>query len=427
MNAAITIAIVAGLAHASDTSDPSGRAQLIPDPAPDRGGHVYINYHTGERVITPHALPRVGRSERGSAWAGWGNSYPDPCDPNTNTDEQSLWFFPLLDEELGDEPMPNVQAVTAWQDWLETPGDVEFSIISFVFATFVPDPDPEGGAIVGHDMYLAFTENDRATERSNAVAHSPIAVTGLPGDINDGAGTLWFISVDLDPDRIELGDTDGSTTNPQGVDLDGDGLIDSGYIFTYNQPGVGEGDLLAARFPELAGAYNGFTDPLDTDTFANIVNMGPALAYPSGNAGVNGEPNCYGDWPFIGEWPLVPGCDDSPPFPLGTWNAFGLIDATGTDTGSIGGFVAEFFCNDNGPGFPFSEPWATPFLIFGDVDLIQCPADMNGDNILDLADITAFVTFFQSGDPAADIAPPTGVLDLADISLFVQIFQAGCP
>ena len=433
MRSPLSTALAAGLvcagSHAAasdspDPLDPLGGTLSNASVAPQRGGHVYINYHTGERIVSAFGRPRAS-GERGSVWAGWGNSYPDPCDPNTNTDEQNLWFFPLHDEDLGDEPMPNAQAVAAWQDWLETPGDVEFSIISFGFATFVPDPDPEGGAIPGHDMYLAFTENDRLTNRSNAVAHSPIAVTELPGDINDGDGTLWFVSVDLDPDRIELGDTDGSTPNPQGVDLDGDGLIDSGYIFTYNQPGVGEGDLLAARFPELAGSYAGLTDPLDTDTFPNIVNMGPALAYPSGNAGVNGEPNCYGDWPFIGEWPLVPGCDDFPPFPLGTWNAFGLIDATGTDTGSIGGFVAEFFCNDNGPGFPFSEPWATPFLIFGDGDLIQCPADLNGDTVLDLTDIALFVTAFQSGSIKADLNGD-GILDLADITLFVDFFQGGC-
>jgi len=47
--------------------------------------------------------------------------------------------------------------------------------------------------------------------------------------------------------------------------------------------------------------------------------------------------------------------------------------------------------------------------------------------LLDLADVTAFVTAFNSGDPLADIAAPFGLLDLADVSLFVASFVGGCP
>jgi hypothetical protein len=433
MRTALAITLAAGVgcagpqAAAGDSTGPLNRTVLSPTVAPQRGGHVYINYHTGERIVSAFGGPNL-IAQRSGSWAGWGNSYPDPCDPNTNTEEQNFWFLPMHDEDLGDEPTPNAQAVLSWQNWLETPGDVEFSIISFAFTTFVPDPDPEGGAIPGHDMYIAFTENDRFTNRSLALAHTPVAITELPGDINAGDGTLWFITADFGPDRIELGDTDGSTPNPQGVDLDGDGLIDSGYIFTYNQPGVGEGDLLANRFPELAGAYDGLADPLDTDTFPNIVTIGPALAHPSGNAGVdsNGdgipdEPDCY-DGPR-GEWPFVPGCDDTPPFPLGAWDQLSLLDAVGEYTAD---FFLFFQCTDNGPGLPFNSPWQTPFLVFGDGDLIQCRADLNNDNILDLADVTLFVTAFQSGSLQADLSGD-GILGLDDVTLFVELFQGGCP
>lgn len=56
-----------------------------------------------------------------------------------------------------------------------------------------------------------------------------------------------------------------------------------------------------------------------------------------------------------------------------------------------------------------------------------CPADLNGDGILDLADVQAFITAFTSGNPAADLAPPFGVLDLADVQAFIASFVAGCP
>ncbi len=55
-----------------------------------------------------------------------------------------------------------------------------------------------------------------------------------------------------------------------------------------------------------------------------------------------------------------------------------------------------------------------------------CPADLNEDGKLDLADITAFVSGFLSSDPIADFNAD-GLWDLADIAAFVASFNAGCP
>lgn len=57
----------------------------------------------------------------------------------------------------------------------------------------------------------------------------------------------------------------------------------------------------------------------------------------------------------------------------------------------------------------------------------DCPADLNRDGVLDLADINLFVTAFLAQDPAADLAPPPGVFDLADLAAFVDSFTTGCP
>ena len=46
--------------------------------------------------------------------------------------------------------------------------------------------------------------------------------------------------------------------------------------------------------------------------------------------------------------------------------------------------------------------------------------------VLDLADISAFVTAFTGGDPTADF-DGNGIFDLADINGFVGSFTAGCP
>ena len=55
------------------------------------------------------------------------------------------------------------------------------------------------------------------------------------------------------------------------------------------------------------------------------------------------------------------------------------------------------------------------------------PADLaDPRGVLDLADISAFVTAFVGGQMDADL-DSNGVLDLADISLFITAFTAGCP
>lgn len=55
-----------------------------------------------------------------------------------------------------------------------------------------------------------------------------------------------------------------------------------------------------------------------------------------------------------------------------------------------------------------------------------CPCDINGDGILDLTDISAFVACFTGSLPCGDIAPPFGVWDLNDVNLFITCFLGGC-
>jgi len=66
------------------------------------------------------------------------------------------------------------------------------------------------------------------------------------------------------------------------------------------------------------------------------------------------------------------------------------------------------------------------FLVAGDAPA-PCVADLNGDGIVDLSDISAFIVNFRFQLPSADLAPPAGVFDLADITAFVGAFAQGCP
>lgn len=55
-----------------------------------------------------------------------------------------------------------------------------------------------------------------------------------------------------------------------------------------------------------------------------------------------------------------------------------------------------------------------------------CPADLDCNFLLDLADINAFIQGFSSHSPAGDLNGD-GLWDLSDIGIFVASFKGGCP
>lgn len=82
---------------------------------------------------------------------------------------------------------------------------------------------------------------------------------------------------------------------------------------------------------------------------------------------------------------------------------------------------------------PTDSSWLYSGWNIDDVEILgvspedDCPADMNGDGVLDLADVQMFIAAFVAQDPSADLAEPFGVIDLADVQAFVTSFNAGCP
>ena len=58
----------------------------------------------------------------------------------------------------------------------------------------------------------------------------------------------------------------------------------------------------------------------------------------------------------------------------------------------------------------------------------DCAADLAEPfGVLDLLDISVFVSSFVGREPLADLALPEGVFDLNDITVFVDAFVGGCP
>ncbi len=93
----------------------------------------------------------------------------------------------------------------------------------------------------------------------------------------------------------------------------------------------------------------------------------------------------------------------------------------------------EFFENGGGAGLihRWDGPGGTGIvpganLVYEDAD--ACIADISAPfGVLDLADITLFIGWFQFRNPGADLAEPLGVFDLADVTAFIASFNAGCP
>ncbi len=56
-----------------------------------------------------------------------------------------------------------------------------------------------------------------------------------------------------------------------------------------------------------------------------------------------------------------------------------------------------------------------------------CPADLNGDGLVNFFDLSEYLTLFNAQDPAADLAAPFGVLNFFDLSAYLDLYNAGCP
>lgn len=466
---AVAAGSIAGFANAEERN--MTPVKLDVDGYTQVKGYVYINNSTGEKVVS-YTAPEASSTVRGSAWT-WDNSVIDPCAPDPDAPLSVAIFTGMNSAANGDNPDPLVQVngINYWQDWFEAPGDTIINGFTFAYFSQLLDPGLDG--VDGSDFIMTFTENDRLTDRSGAIAHSPILIEGLLGAEDVGAsdgpagdglisfqeGNLWVTFIDFTagatPTDIEIADTNGVSdgafgpdsifSGVAGVDLSptdgtdvlGEGLFNCGFVVGYRQPGVSEGDGLITLFPELAG--EGLENPDGPapvpSTFPNILPMGTALVAPSADAST--YVNMAG---VISLWPAdgVLAGDLGPNDAIGSWDGFTLYNAVGVSRNNPGEsfFFGGFNCLAPAPAAaPFYDnPYSTWWMSFnvdgvGDGGGFGCnDADIaEPENVLDLADINAFVQGFLAQDPISDIADPAGVWDLGDINAFVQAFLAGCP
>jgi hypothetical protein len=57
----------------------------------------------------------------------------------------------------------------------------------------------------------------------------------------------------------------------------------------------------------------------------------------------------------------------------------------------------------------------------------NCPADLNGDGLLNFFDVSAYIAAYNAGSPSADLASPAGSFNFFDVSAFISLYNAGCP
>lgn len=95
----------------------------------------------------------------------------------------------------------------------------------------------------------------------------------------------------------------------------------------------------------------------------------------------------------------------------------GELGVPGSDYRSqkiVTAFRVKIYGTDTGaPVFLGCDPFAT-----------SCPADLNGDGIIDIADLQLFIFWYQTADARADLSGD-GQIDFADIQSYFSIFDPG--
>ncbi|HHN78113.1 MAG TPA: hypothetical protein ENK11_05485 [Phycisphaerales bacterium] len=222
---------------------------------------------------------------------------------------------------------------------------------------------------------------------------------------------------------------------------------------------------IAGDLPPMGGSMNHIMVHLNTaneievtvENPGEMVFIDPGETYTGAAAVLNGTRfNAQYGWLVSGLWAPPPGgfvyidqIDASPTLSVYAGRAFGpysFMDPILGTGSSASGFAWDGVMLHNYYAVTMPGHYSASYLVYigdangepiagyspGEVTLgwvwdTGCAADIAEPfGVLDLADITAFITAFSLGAPAADVAEPLGVFDLADISGFVQTFTAGC-
>ena len=445
MNAksALTLAMAAGIASTAAASNTpttlgptQGNVQQI--------GHIYYNVASGERIVTVLGDGQTAPADTGSSVAIWSAQVQNACAAFGYT---TSYFFGV------DNPTPSSSLATniTFMDYGDIAKDTVVDCFQVNWVVNHADTDTDLDSIgdgveeLAGQWIIWDADNGRALNQSTRLPLVNVLFFNLPGNI---AAPGFLSGYTLDVDLVagftgtdlsfEIGDSDGDCqtaafcnssvdTNSDGIpdgvsianadrdfdslpdsDLDGDGLFDWSWTVRFYQPGTGndfdsDGDTGVAAtsssdtigvsfgFPEGSAVDNGDgTFTYNIDTAVDAAGTGEedrfALYNPPIDDGMGGELILYNG---------------------GYW--FGGFACTGglISTGGAGYNPAAMF----------------QFSLYGPGVDNPCPADLNGDGMLNFFDVSLFLQGYNTGaDYNGD-----GSTNFFDVSAFLTDYNAGCP
>ncbi|MCC5824214.1 MAG: hypothetical protein LAT64_12615 [Phycisphaerales bacterium] len=385
-------------------------------------GHYYLNVATGELIF--NRFQPATSPIRGASTEVWMADNRLPCADFGQTSGTSG----LIDRIGGGNDWDTGSMILHWGD---IPADTVIDAVQVRYSTRHIDVIVDGSPAGVEGFGAEWTWNDGDNGRNSCLTRTPLVgltLFNLPGRTTVPPGTalsVYIFTVDMADAGIsfEIGDSDG---DPQGADvhnpfffitdtsgdgfpdgdLDGDGLADFSYTQRFFQPGTvdwnGDGNL--------DGDINAWAD------------AGNSLVAPTGTAvPIPDHPTNRWTIDPVDPLPAGQGIEDSFDryyFPFG--------DDFSVFVGSF--FYSGFSCDANGDGTfarrSYAQFWHV--MLGPDGAPQPCPADFNGDGLVNFFDVSAFIAAFNNQDPAADINGD-GLWNFFDVSAFITLFNAGCP
>jgi FG-GAP-like repeat len=220
---------------------------------------------------------------------------------------------------------------------------------------------------------------------------------------NDGTGELSIAStMEVPPDPQSFGLED----------FNGDGSLDLALLCNHNgspTDGLAFEAYLSIAMNDGTGAFDFMQQVVDVNSHSNGQLVGADfdndgdtdLALPDMAGFVEVHLN-DGAGQF-GPGARYTGIDHTPALAADDVDADGRVDLIGA--------------NAYGPGL----------MVFRNRYCPACPADLNGDGMLNILDFVAFQVAFQAGDVGADCDGDGRLEYPADFVCFQELFQAGCP
>ncbi|MCC5823672.1 MAG: S8 family serine peptidase [Phycisphaerales bacterium] len=128
-----------------------------------------------------------------------------------------------------------------------------------------------------------------------------------------------------------------------------------------------------------------------------------------------------------GDYTTIDGTSFASPYAAGVAALLLSVNPTLTPA-QVEDILASTAVDKGTPGYNTQYGWG--FINAGAAVLSAagspCPADLNGDGLLNFFDVAAYLDLYVAGDPAADLTGD-GNLNFFDVAAYMDLYNAGCP